>query len=178
MLLLMQPRIQLAVWAVSAHCQVVLSFLSTSSLKCCSSSLLSIPSSPSLYLCLGLPWPRCRTLHLASFNTMRFTQAYSILLVLLQYITLTEKSLIWDFPQSLRIHKQRQKRMVGTYMYLRSQNDYTKWGHGERSPFSIIMTVCIFQMSVFVVFFVLSFLNLVWIKCNEVALLQKKECKM
>ena len=33
--------------------------------KYCSSGLLSIHSPPSLYLCLGLPQPICRTLHLA-----------------------------------------------------------------------------------------------------------------
>lgn len=33
------------------------------------------PFSPSLYLCLGLPWPRCRTSHLALLNFMWFTQA-------------------------------------------------------------------------------------------------------
>lgn len=35
-------------------------------------SLLPIYSSPSLYLCLGLPWSRCRTLYLA----LRFAQAH------------------------------------------------------------------------------------------------------
>lgn len=39
-----------------------------------SSGPLSIYSLPSSYLCLGLPWPSCRTLHLALFNFMRFTQ--------------------------------------------------------------------------------------------------------
>ena len=67
-LLLMQPRIRLAFWAASTHCWVILSFLSTNTLKYFSLGLLSIPSSPSLYLCLGLPQPRCRTLHLALLN--------------------------------------------------------------------------------------------------------------
>lgn len=32
-------------------------------------------SLPSLYLCLGLLWPTCRTLHLAVLNFMKFAQA-------------------------------------------------------------------------------------------------------
>ena len=67
MLLLMQPRIRLAFWAASAHCPVLLSS-SASTPKSFSSGLLSIHSLPSLYLCLGLSWPRCRTLHLAMLN--------------------------------------------------------------------------------------------------------------
>ncbi|KAK4829642.1 hypothetical protein QYF61_005935 [Mycteria americana] len=54
-LLWMQPRIRLAFWAASAHCQVMLSFSSTNTPKSFSSGLPSIPSLPSLYLCLGLP---------------------------------------------------------------------------------------------------------------------------
>ena len=38
--------------------------------------LPSIHSPPSLYLCLGLPWSRCRTLYLALLNFMSFTQAH------------------------------------------------------------------------------------------------------
>jgi len=56
MLLLMQPRIQLAFWAASAHCRLMLSFSSTSTPKSFS-GLLSSHSPPSLYLCLGLPRP-------------------------------------------------------------------------------------------------------------------------
>jgi len=55
MLLLMKPRIWLAFWAVSAHCQVMLSFRSTSTPKSFSSGLLSIHSLLGLCLCLGLP---------------------------------------------------------------------------------------------------------------------------
>ncbi|KAK4815290.1 hypothetical protein QYF61_026195 [Mycteria americana] len=41
-----------------------------------SSGLLSIHSPPSLYLCLALPQPMCRTLHLALLKLMRFTWAH------------------------------------------------------------------------------------------------------
>ncbi|KAK4831169.1 hypothetical protein QYF61_015639 [Mycteria americana] len=77
MLLLMQPRIRLAFWAAHAHYQVMLSFSSTNTPKSFSSGLLSIHSLPSLYLCLGLPRPMCRTLHLALLNFMRFTWSHS-----------------------------------------------------------------------------------------------------
>ena len=50
----MQPRIRLPFWAASAHCQLMLSFSSTSTPKSFSSGLLSSHSPPSLYLCLGL----------------------------------------------------------------------------------------------------------------------------
>ena len=72
-LLLMQPRIWLAFWAVSTHCWVMMSFSSTSTPKSFSSRLLSIHSPLSLHLCLGLPWPMCRTLHLASWDSHRPT---------------------------------------------------------------------------------------------------------
>ena len=65
MLLLMQPVVQLAFWAASAHCHLMLSFSFTSTPKSFSSGLLSTHSLPSLYLRLGLPRPTCRTLHLA-----------------------------------------------------------------------------------------------------------------
>ena len=68
-LLLMELRIQLAAWAASTHCWVMLSFSSTNIPKSFSSGLLSILSPPSLYLCLGLPSPRCRTLHLVPLDS-------------------------------------------------------------------------------------------------------------
>jgi len=70
-LLLVQSRIQLAFWAASTRCWLKLSLSSTDSPKSFSSRLLSSHSLPSLYLCLGLLWPRCRTLHLALLNFMR-----------------------------------------------------------------------------------------------------------
>ena len=76
MLLLMQPRAQLAFWAARAHCCVILSFLSTSTLTSFSAGLLSIHSLPNLSLCLGLPRPMCRTLHLALLNFLMFAQAH------------------------------------------------------------------------------------------------------
>jgi len=44
--------------------------------KSFSSELLSSHSLPSLYLCLGLPRLRCRTLHLALLNFMRLAWAH------------------------------------------------------------------------------------------------------
>ncbi|XP_074718070.1 cytochrome b5 reductase 4 isoform X1 [Strix uralensis] len=44
--------------------------------KFSSAGLLAIHSSPSLYLCLGLPRPMCRTLHLALLNFVRFARAH------------------------------------------------------------------------------------------------------
>jgi len=75
-LLGMQPRIWLAFWSASTCCWVMLSFSSTSTLKSFSSELLSINSLPSLYLCLGLPWPMCRTLHVAQLNFLMFAWAH------------------------------------------------------------------------------------------------------
>lgn len=65
----MQFRTLLAFSAVSVHCWVILSFLTTRCPK-----LLSIYSLLSLYLCLGLPQPRCSTLYLALLNFMWFAQ--------------------------------------------------------------------------------------------------------
>ena len=50
-LLWMQPRTQLAFWAVSTHCWLTVSFPSTNIPKSFSLGLFSIHSSPSLYLC-------------------------------------------------------------------------------------------------------------------------------
>ena len=48
MLFLMQPRIWLAFWAASTHCQLMSRFSHLSTSKSFSSGLLSVPSSPSL----------------------------------------------------------------------------------------------------------------------------------
>ncbi|KAK4812332.1 hypothetical protein QYF61_017109 [Mycteria americana] len=53
-LLFMQPRIWLAFWAASAHCQLTSSFSSTSTPKSFSAGLLSIPSSLKPVLILGI----------------------------------------------------------------------------------------------------------------------------
>uniref|UniRef100_A0A8C0E917 ABC-type glutathione-S-conjugate transporter n=1 Tax=Bubo bubo TaxID=30461 RepID=A0A8C0E917_BUBBB len=55
-LLLMQPRTWLAFWAVSTHCWLTVSFPSTNTPKSFSLGLLSIHSSPSLYLCMSSTW--------------------------------------------------------------------------------------------------------------------------
>ena len=69
--LLMQPRIPLAFWTASAHCWLMLSFSSTRAPKS-STSLLEVQPLSSLYLSLKLLWPRCRALHLALLNFLRF----------------------------------------------------------------------------------------------------------
>ena len=76
MLLLMQPRIQLAFWAARAHCWLMSSLPSISTLRSFLAELLSILSSPSLYWQWRLPQPRCKTLHLDLLNLIRFTWAY------------------------------------------------------------------------------------------------------
>ena len=72
-LLLILPRIHLAFWAASTHCQLMLSLSSTNALKSFSSGLLLCHFLPSLYLCLGLPQPRCKILHFALLKLMRFS---------------------------------------------------------------------------------------------------------
>lgn len=66
--LLIQPRMQLSFWTANAHCHVMLIFPFANTPKFFSSDFLSITSLPSLYLCLGLPQPRCRTLYLDMLN--------------------------------------------------------------------------------------------------------------
>ena len=77
-LLVMQPRIQLAFWAASAHWWLMSGFSSTSTAKSFLAGLLSIHSLPSLYLCLRLPQPMCRALHLALLNFVSFAQAHCL----------------------------------------------------------------------------------------------------
>ncbi|KAK4826465.1 hypothetical protein QYF61_009192, partial [Mycteria americana] len=72
----LDPVLQLAFWAVSAHCRLMSSFSSISTPKSFSAGVLSITSSPSLDRNQELPQPRCRTLHLALLNLLRFTQAH------------------------------------------------------------------------------------------------------
>ncbi|PKU49265.1 solute carrier family 22 member 7- hypothetical protein [Limosa lapponica baueri] len=54
----------------------MLSFSSTSAPKSFFSGLLSSLFPPNLYLCLGLPCPRWRTLHLAWLTFVRFAQVH------------------------------------------------------------------------------------------------------
>lgn len=63
--LVIKPKMQLAFWAVSAHCWLVSSFSSTRTLKSFFSVLFSIQSSFSLCWNWKLPWLKCRTLLLA-----------------------------------------------------------------------------------------------------------------
>ena len=71
-LLLMQPRIQLAFWAMGTHCSLRSSFSSTSTPKSFSAGLLSSPSCPSLYWYWRLPRPRCRTWGECLFHQVGF----------------------------------------------------------------------------------------------------------
>ena len=68
--------------------------------KSFSSGLLSICSLPSLYLYLELPWPRCRTLHLALLNFMRFTQAHLSSLSRSLWMAFLPSS-VWTTPHNL-----------------------------------------------------------------------------
>jgi len=72
----MQPGTWAAFWSTNTHCQLLLSFSFHTSHNSCS-GLLSIHSPLTLYLCLGLPWPSCRTLPLPLLNCMMFVQAYA-----------------------------------------------------------------------------------------------------
>ena len=73
----MQHRIRLAFWPASPYCQLMSNFASTRTSKSLSPRLLSIILSSNLYWYWWLPWCRCRTLHLALLNFMRFRQAQS-----------------------------------------------------------------------------------------------------
>ena len=76
MRLLMKPKTWSTIWATSTHCWLMLSFLPINTPKSSSLRLLSVSSSHTLYLCLGLPWPMCRTLYLALLKFMMFAQAH------------------------------------------------------------------------------------------------------
>ena len=67
-LLLKRSVILLAFWAVSAHCWLSLRLSPVSIPRPFTSGLLSSHYLPSLYLCLRLLQPRCRTLPLALLN--------------------------------------------------------------------------------------------------------------
>lgn len=57
--------------AASIHCYLMSNFSSTNMPKSFFMWLLSVHSSPSLYWYQGLPWSRCRTLHLTLLNFTR-----------------------------------------------------------------------------------------------------------
>ena len=74
-LLLMHPRIPLAFLAARAHCWLMVNLSSTRTPRSLSAELLSSRSTPSLYWCMGLFLPRCRTVHLPLLNLIRFLSA-------------------------------------------------------------------------------------------------------
>ena len=79
--LLMQPRILLAFQAARAHCWLMTSFSSIRTPTFFSLELVSMSSSLSLYsIQLGLPQPKCNTLHLSKHFalTSAFTDTASI----------------------------------------------------------------------------------------------------
>ena len=71
-LFLMQPRMLLALLAARMHYWLVFNLVSTRTRRSIFTKLLSSLSSPSMYWCLGLFLPRCRTVHFPLLNFMRF----------------------------------------------------------------------------------------------------------
>ena len=71
----MHPRMPLAFLAARAHCWLIVNLSSTRTPRFLSAELLSSRSIPSLYWCMGLFLPRCRTLHLPLLNLIRFLSA-------------------------------------------------------------------------------------------------------
>ena len=71
----MHPWIPLAFLAARAHCWLMVNLSSTRTPRSLSAELLSGRSTPSLYWCMGLFLPRCRTLHLPLLNLIRFLSA-------------------------------------------------------------------------------------------------------
>lgn len=76
--LLIKLRIPLALQAACTQWWFVSSSSSTRTSKSFVTGLLSVSSSPSLYVCLGLPQPYCSTLRLALLNLIRFTQFHFV----------------------------------------------------------------------------------------------------
>ena len=72
----MEPRIPFAFQAARAHCWLMLSFSSTRTLRYFSARLLTRTAPSSLYIRLGFFRPKCKTLHFAMMNLIRFTQAH------------------------------------------------------------------------------------------------------
>ena len=71
----MHPRMPLAFLTARAHCWLINNLSSTRTPKSLSTELLSSRSAPSLYWCMRLFLPRCRTLHLPFLNFIRFLSA-------------------------------------------------------------------------------------------------------
>ena len=72
LLFLMQPRRLLAAFVVGAHCCLMVSLLSIRTFQ----GLLSSLSALSVYWCLDLFLPRCRTLHFPLYSCMKFLSAH------------------------------------------------------------------------------------------------------
>ena len=70
--LLMQPKILLAFLSTGAQHCFMLNLVSTRTPRSFSAKPLSILLTPSIYLCIELLFPRCRTLHFIFLNVMRF----------------------------------------------------------------------------------------------------------
>ena len=72
----MHPRIPLAFLADRAHCWLMVNLSSTRTPRPLSAELFSSRSTPSLYWCMGLFLPRCRTLLLPLLNLIRITRTF------------------------------------------------------------------------------------------------------
>ena len=70
----MHPRIPLAFLAARAHYWLMVNLSSTSTPSSVSTEVLSSRSAPSLYWCMGLFLPRCRTLHVPLCPTFQPVQ--------------------------------------------------------------------------------------------------------
>lgn len=90
----------------------MLSFSSTNTHKVLSVRVLPVHSPPTMYLCLGLPQPRCRTLHLALLDFMRFVQVHlsnlsrSLCMASLPFNVLTTSYRLVSLANLLRVHTQ------------------------------------------------------------------------
>lgn len=77
-LLLMQPRLWFAFWAVSPHCWLMFSILSMTSPQTFSTGLLSVTYSPNLYSYLGL-YQQSGTVPTAQHLVFRHIELHEIL---------------------------------------------------------------------------------------------------
>jgi len=73
---LMQPRILLASFATRAHCWIMVKLVSIRTPRSFSAKLFSSWVAPSVYCCMGLFLPRCRTLHFPWLSLRRFPSAH------------------------------------------------------------------------------------------------------
>jgi len=73
---LTQPRVLSTFFAAGAHCWLMVNLVSTRTSRGFSANLLSSWAAPSIYWCMGLSLPRCRTLHFPLLNCMRFLSAH------------------------------------------------------------------------------------------------------